>query len=168
MTKKLETLKDLFIEQGRELYDASKQEEKQLPEILNKATHPQLKKMVDRELKSAKSQITQLEEAFKKLNVSPQGEKNECCQSIFKQTTDLIGRSKDAEIRDAVIINTIQRLNHNKITGYGSLSSYAREIGQSDLANSLRKTLIDERDIDEDLSELAEKEINRKAVGSPL
>ncbi|ELR69517.1 Hypothetical protein C900_05049 [Fulvivirga imtechensis AK7] len=168
MTTKLENLKDLFLEQGRELYDAAKQEQKELPGIQKQVTNQQLRKIIDRQLDVANTEIRYLDEAFKKLNASAQGEKNHCCESIIKQTKSLIDRSKDAEVRDAVIVNSIQRLNHNKITGFGSLTSYAKEIGHKEIADSLHKALEQEKGIDQDLSNLAEKEINRKAVSMAL
>ncbi|MBL6448115.1 DUF892 family protein [Fulvivirga sp. 29W222] len=168
MATKLENLKDLFLEQGRELHDAAMQEQKELPEILKDATNQQLKAIIDRQLKMAKTEISYLDEAFKKLRVKGQGEKNLCCESIIKQTKALIKRSKDAEVRDAAIINSIQRLNHNKITGFGSLTSYAREIGQDEIAANLHKALEQEKSIDEDLSDLAEWEVNKKAASVVL
>lgn len=166
MNKKIENLRDLFIEQGRELYDASKQEQKELPNIQKKVSNQQLIQVIDRQLNAAKNQNSQLQQAFKKLNVSPEGEKNQCFQSIFKQTKSLIDRCKDPAVCDAAIVNSIQQLNHNKITGFGSLSSYAKEIGQEEISSSLHETLDEEKAIDNELSELAENEINKKAVSA--
>lgn len=161
---KLENLKDLFIAQGRELYDASRQEQRELPNIRVQVRNQQLQKIIDKQLKMAKDQDQRLKEALSRLNSSPEGEKSECCESVFRTTKTLIDRSKDAEIRDAAIINSIQRLNHNKITGLGSLAAYAKQIGQKDVAKSLHNALKEEKDIDEELSDLAEKEINKLAA----
>lgn len=164
MDKKIVNLRDLLIEQGRELYDASLQEQLDLPRIQSKATNPQLRNLIGQQLDTAKDQKDRLQKAFTKLSVSPGGERNECCQSIFRQTYDLIDRSQDPEVRDAAIINAIQRLNHSKIALLGAMASYARETGYSDLAGSMHATLEKEKTLDQNLTALAEKEVNRKAV----
>lgn len=160
---KIGSLKDLFIEQGRELYDASRQEQKELPSLRQQARNSDLKKIIDRQITTARDQSERIEKAFKKLNVNPEGVKNSCCESMIKRAQELAGQSATDEVRDAAIINSIQRLNHNKITGFGSLTAYAREIDQPEIASSLHKSLEEERGIDKDLSRLAEKEINKKA-----
>jgi ferritin-like metal-binding protein YciE len=160
----MENLKDLLIEQGRELYDASRQEQKELPKIQQQVTNPKLRNVIARQLDTARTQTQRLQDAFRKLNASPEGEKNECAQSILKQAKSLIDRSRDAEIRDAAIVNTIQRLNHTKVASFGSLASYAREIGQEDLARMFHESAASEKDFDRELTQLAEKEINRNAV----
>lgn len=160
---KIGSLKDLFIEQGRELYDASRQEQKELPSLRQQARNSDLKKIIDRQITTARDQSERIEKAFKKLNVNPEGVKNACCESMIKRAQELAGQSTTDEVRDAGIINSIQRLNHTKITGFGSLTAYAREIDQPEIATSLHTSLEEERDIDKDLSRLAEKEINKKA-----
>jgi ferritin-like metal-binding protein YciE len=168
MGKKIKNLKDLFIEQGRELYDSSIQEEKQLGIIENHAWNTKLKNVINRQLSTARDQRDRLTSAFKTLNTQIEGEKNECSQAVLRKTQSLIDRSHDQRIKDAVIINSIQRLNHTKIAGLGSLASYAKEIGHPEIAHSIQETLEQEKAIDRELSDLAEKEINQKALTSLL
>jgi len=160
---KIESLKDLFIEQGRELYDAARQEQKELPSLRQQARNAELKKILDRQIATARDQATRIEHVFKKMNVSPEGVKSACCESLVSRARQMANQSVISEVRDAAIINSVQRLNHNKITGFGSLTAYASEIGHADLATALHKALEEERAIDEDLSRLAQTEINKKA-----
>ena len=168
MNAKIENLTDLFIEQGRELYDATKLEQKELPNIGKHVSNSQLKTIVDRQVNTAKNQSISLTDAFKKLKEKPDGEKNLCCDAIIKQAKSLIDRSKDDRIRDAAIINSIQRLNHDKIASYGSLAAYAQEIGQDEIAKNMFTALEEEKAIDKDLSALAEREINRRAYSTTM
>ncbi len=168
MNKKIENLKDLFVEQGREFYDTSLQEKAELPIIQQHVKNQQLKKIINRQLNLSKDQNHRIEQAFKKLNLDPKGEKNECCASVFKHAKSLINRSTDAEVRDAVIVNSIQRLNHSKITQLGSLAAYAKEIDHEDIAISLRESLKEEMAMDKELSELAALDVNRRAVTTTL
>jgi len=163
MKNKIENLRGLFIEQGRELYDATKQTQKELPKIQSQSTNPYLKKIIDRQLNAAKNQRTLLQEGFNKLDENYEGESNECCQAIYQHSKKLLGRSPDPRVRDAIIINSIQRLNHSNITGLGAFTSYASELGYQDIANILHRSLDEEKAIDKELSSLAKEEVNREA-----
>lgn len=166
--KQIRDLRDLFMEQGRELYDASRQEETTLRDIQHRATNPELKGMINDEMKTVKVQRDRLERAFKKLNANVEGEKNPCCESILERTRELMDRSIEPEVRDAVIINSIQKLNHLKITGYGSLIAYARQFGEREVAHALHVSLDEERNIDQALTRLAQREVNVKASHAAL
>lgn len=164
MVNEIKNLEDLFITQGRELYNATLQEQKELSSIRDYVENDQLKSILNRQLYSSKDQSRYLHEALKELNVSPEGEKDDLCKTIFNKTKKLIERSKDPKVRDAAIISSIQHLNHHKISAFGSLNAFAKEIGKDKLANTFHKTLQEEKDIDSQLSSLAEMEINRKAL----
>jgi ferritin-like metal-binding protein YciE len=161
--KQIQDLKDLFVEQGRELYETSRQEENALPDTEKQANNPELKKIIRQQLDTATSQRRRLEQAFRKLNANVDGEKNPWSETALKETKDLASRSTAGEVRDAAIINGIQRLNHMKMSAYGSLSAYANTIGESEIAELVHDSLEEERNIDRDLSKLAEAEINTKA-----
>jgi ferritin-like metal-binding protein YciE len=164
MSKKIENLRDLFIEQGRELYDASMLVQEELPKIQKKVSNPKLNSIIERELLTARRENDRIEAVFETLKESPFGERNECCAAVLEHSKKMIKRSTDPRVRDAAIINSIQRLNHNKITGFGSMTAYAREIGQESYANALHETLLIEKALDKELSMLAETEINHKAA----
>lgn len=166
MNKKIENLRDLFVEQGRELYDASMLVQKELPKIKKEVSNTQLRNIIDREIETAKRESKRIKEVFQSMNEDPSGEKNECCSAVLNHSKKMIKRSSDPRVRDAAIINSIQRLNHNKITGFGSMTAYAKEIGQEQYAKSLHETLEQEKALDRELSELAIREINHKAATS--
>lgn len=164
MAKKIENLRDLLIQQGRELYDGAVREAKDLPEIKRQITNQQLRGVIDRQIEATKDHKKRIERAFKSLNEDPKGEKNEACDAICTKTMNLLKRSSEDNIRDAVAINAIQRLSHNKITGLGSLTAYAKEMGKKDLATSFHQSLDTERNIDEELTKLAKRDINKRAM----
>ena len=160
---KISNLRDLFIEQGRELYNSNYQEIVELPDIERQVTSLELKKIIHKQYIKAQYQQFRIKDLFEKINASPDGEKCEITESIIKKTLSQIRRSTVASVRDAGIISLIQMLNHRKIAGLGSLTAYAREIDQEQSAKSLHEALVDEKEIDEELSELAENEINKMA-----
>lgn len=169
MAQKIENLRDLFIEQGKELYNISLKEQKELPEIKRRACDPKLKQAIDREIEAAKDHKKRIEKVFSELNISlSPTEVNESFDAIMNQAKDLMERSQDDDVRDAAIINAVQRLNHSKITGFGSFRSYADEIGESVIATTLNNSMEVEKAIDETLSEIATSDINRKAVTAKI
>ena len=164
MNRKIENLKDLFIEQGRELYDAALLVQEELPKIQKKVSNPKLRAIIEQEILTAKKEEEGMQEIFRDINEKPEGEKNECCSAVLSHSKKIINRSKDAMVRDAAIINSLQRLNHNKITGFGSMTAYAKEIGRDKIAHQLHEKLEREKELDKELSFLAQHEINHKAA----
>lgn len=164
MKNDINNLKDLFIEQGREIYNAVIQEEKELKQIKEHANDKELRAAIEKEETAVTEQKKWLQDAFDRMSIEPKGESNICTEAILKQAKDYIERSKDPEIRDAAIINAIQRMNHNKITSLGSFKSYAKEIGENTVVDSIKDSLTDEKQIDKTLSELAIRSINKRAA----
>lgn len=166
MKKKIENLKDLFLEQGRELYDACKQEQKELRKIQNQVSDMGLKKVIDRQLDAVKDKNDRLKEVFKELNENPKGKKSKNYEAIIDDSNDLLKRSKDLRVRDAVIINSAQRLNQNNIVGLGVFSSYASEMGHKNIANTILESLDEEKDIEKELSVLAKEKVYKQVAAT--
>ncbi len=162
--KTIENLEDFFIEQGRGIYDANKQEQIMLPAIQKLVSNQQLKKMIDKQMKIRKNQSIRLLQTFRNLNINLQGEKNECYNFMFKHVLKIIERSKYSDVRDVIIINSIQQLIHSKIACLGSLTSYASEMDYDKIAESLFDTLNEEKTIDQELTNLAEDKINKSTL----
>lgn len=164
MKNEIKNLQDLFAEQGRELYDSSLREEKELVFIENHASNITLKNIIHLQLKNVTNQRKRLYLGLKALKIEAEGEVNECCQAVLSKTQKLIERSTNSKIKDAIIINAIQRLNHTKIASLGSLVSYAKEIGHPEISHSIRESLREEKAFDKLLTNLAEKKINSRAL----
>lgn len=162
--RKITNLKDLLIEQAEELHDAIVQEQRELNIIAKNASSYALKEVINKQLLKANKQDELLQATFEKLQVTPAVKHDTCCTAILKTTHSFISRSSDATVRDAAIINGLQRINHQKIAGFGSLAAYLREVGEADLSYKYHWLVEQERDIDEELTTLAEKKINHKAL----
>lgn len=163
MISSVESMKDLFVEQGRELYSSTKQELKELPIIEKSVTSKKLKSLIEKEMKIAKEQKNRLKSTFERMKVEPDGEK--CCETetILSQAKKQAVRIVNPNLRDASIISAIQNLNHRKIAGFGTTAAFAREIGLEDAARTMRVGLAEEKEIDHELSLLAESEVNKMA-----
>lgn len=161
---KIENLKDLFLVQGREMYDIANQVQNELPAIKDQVSNPDLRAALEREITSAKEQCNRINAAFTAINEAPTGETSESLRSLLKRTRSLINQSQEKEVRDAAVINAIQQINHSNIAGLGSLSAYAKEIGHDTSASSFHECVEMEKDIDEELSKIAWNRVNREAV----
>lgn len=164
MSNKLENLKDLFLYRAWDLYDASLLEQNELIFLKSKVSNNQLAEIIEREIDSAKNQAKVLLEIFETMREKHSFGKDLCCRAIFEEAKGLLSKSKDREVMDAAIIDSIQRLNHNNISSLGSLTAFAIELELISHSQSLRDLLEEEKTIDKLLSELAINQVNKGAA----
>lgn len=160
---KITTLKDLFIEQAQDIYDGEMQQSKALANIIEKITSPELKALIKKHVDETKTQIDRLNSIFKKLNISPVGERCKTMSALIDETSDLIKRCNDPEVLDAGLVTSLQHINHCEIAGYGSVIAYAKTLDMDDLAYIFNQTLEEEKKADLELTKLAESNLNKKA-----
>lgn len=161
---KIKNLKDLFIEQGRELQNSYEQELKELPKIEKKAGSTKLKSIINKHVQATKNQQDRLNKTFSRLNVSSNGNKNLATETILKEANRRINESENIEVCDACIIGSLQQLGHNRVADLGTLSAYAEEIGQETSAKLLHESFQEEKRLGRELIDLAKSDINKKAV----
>ena len=152
----LNNLKDLFVEQLRDLYDAENQLTQALPKMANAASSSELKDAFQMHLDQTRTQIQRLERIFSELGVSPQGETCEAMQGLLKEGEQVMHAQGNASVKDAALITAAQRVEHYEMAGYGSVRTYAKELGYSEAADLLQKTLDEEGNTDKKLTKLAE------------
>lgn len=160
----IENLKDLLIEQSRELHSSYEQELKELPKFEKKAVSTDLKKIINKQTQTIKTQQARLTNLFEKLNASPDGNHSLTTKSILKETNERIDHSETEEICDVCIVNSLQQLGHKKISDLGAASAYAREIGKIEAATLLHDSLEEDKYLGKELIKLAQRDINRKAA----
>ncbi|HWC19664.1 MAG TPA: ferritin-like domain-containing protein [Terriglobales bacterium] len=158
----LESLKDLFVDELRDLYDAENQITEALPKLIEKVEHPELKTALKQHLEITRGQIRRLETIFQRLNEKPTGETCKGMKGLIKEGDDMSSRDGDASVIDAAIISAAQRVEHYEMAGYGTVRTYADLLGQHEFANLLQATLDEEKEADKTLTEIA-KTINVKA-----
>lgn len=153
---KIENLNQLFVEQLRDLYDGEKQITEALPKLIEKATNPELKGALEEHLEVTRRQITRLEGIFQQLGEKPSGESCKGMKGVIAEGDHVVGKSEDPAVRDASIITSAQRVEHYEMAGYGTVKTYARQLGKPEIAAILEEILDEEREADETLSEIAE------------
>jgi ferritin-like metal-binding protein YciE len=152
----MESLKDLFEHQLKDLYSAEKQLIDALPDMAEKATHPELKKAFREHLEETKEHKKRLEEVCNELGVDPSGETCKAMQGLIKEGKDMMKEKASDEVMDAGLIADAQRVEHYEIAGYGTVCSFAESLGHSDIKEKLGKTLEEEKEADEKLLKLSQ------------
>ncbi|MCB0061359.1 MAG: ferritin-like domain-containing protein [Caldilineaceae bacterium] len=163
------TLKDLYVDQLRDLYSAETQLIDALPKMAGAASSSDLKKAFQSHLDQTKSQKQRLEQIFSEMGTSPQGETCEAMKGLIKEGEEAIQLNGDPIVRDAALIAAAQRVEHYEMAGYGTVRTFADELGFSDAKTLLQITLNEEGDANKKLTSIAEggflsEGVNQKAV----
>lgn len=159
----LDTLKDLYIEELKDLYSAEKQLTKALPKMAKAATHKQLQQAFRNHLRETAEHVGRLERICKDLGVSPRGKKCVGMEGLIEEGNELIQEKPDEDVLNAGLISKAQHVEHYEIAGYGTVRTYARQLGYDDQADLLQQTLDEEGKTDHLLTTLAESGINVEA-----
>ena len=160
----LDTLRDLYVEELKDLWSAEKQILKALPRMIKAATHPQLKKAFAKHEKQTQQQVKRLERICKELDVSPRGKKCGGMEGLLEEGKDLIKERPEKDVLDAGLITAAQHVEHYEMAGYGTCRTWARLLGYDAQAQLLQTTLDEEQQTDLDLTALAVASINIEAV----
>jgi ferritin-like metal-binding protein YciE len=161
---KLESLRELFIEELQDLYSAETQIIETLPRMIEQASSPDLKAGFTEHLEQTRGQVRRLDQIFDQLgkDVDRDGKTCKGMQGIIKDNKELLKSSAEPEVLDAGMIAGAQRVEHYEIAGYGTVRTYARILGLNEWAQLLEQTLREEKDTDSKLNQLAER-INLQA-----
>lgn len=158
------SLHDLFVEQLKDLYSAEHQVQQAYRRWKSEATSDDLQQLFDDHLKTSAVHQRRIHKIAETLNVSPTGEKCRAMEGLIQEGDDFLGQVTDDDVCDAGLVAMAQRVEHYGITGYGSARTYARRLGYDDAADRLQKTLEEEAQMDERMTQLAEGALNPEAV----
>ncbi len=163
-TYDIKSFDDLFVHQLQDIYYAENQIVKALPDMISKATDPQLKAGFEKHLTETRGQIDRLEQVFKQHGVDIQGTDCPAIDGIIKEANDTASEVAENDVLDAALIAAAQAVEHYEISRYGTLIAWAEQLGRPDCATLLRQNLDEEKATDESLSALALQKVNRKAA----
>lgn len=158
-------LKELYIDELRDLYDAENKLVKALPKLAKAASSDQLRSGFEEHLEQTQGHVARLEEIFDALGEKPTGKKCAGMAGLVKEGEEIMDEDFSPEVMDAALISAAQRVEHYEIAAYGCVSSWAQLLGESEANALLEKTLEEEKETDHKLTELSE-EINVEAKGS--
>jgi ferritin-like metal-binding protein YciE len=164
MAAKEKTLEDLFLHTLKDVYYAEKQILKALPRMAKAAESEELKQAFETHRQETEGQIERLEEVFKVLGKAARGVQCEAINGIIEEGKEVMEDFADSAALDAGILAAAQAVEHYEITRYGSLKTWAQELGMTDAVGLLDQNLQEEKKTDMLLTELAEARLNTKAA----
>jgi ferritin-like metal-binding protein YciE len=157
------SLTDLFFDQLQDAYSAETQLTKALPKMARAAESPELKAGFEQHLAETKNQVTRLEQVCRQVGCKTGGNTCEAMEGLIEEGEEIIGLGLDPHAQDAGLIAAAQKVEHYEIALYGTLCSFAQQLGHQEAARLLHETLDEEKRTDQKLTQLAERGINRKA-----
>lgn len=152
---KIETLRELLIDELQDLHSSEMQITKALPKMIKASHNPRLKQAFEHHLEETKNHATRLEQIFKRMNESPKGKTCEGMKGLIKEGEERIKDGGEPEVLDAGIISAAQRIEHYEIAAYGSARTYAELLGDQDAVRLLNQTLEEEKAADSKLNQVA-------------
>lgn len=161
MAKK--TLTDLFHDQLQDAYSAETQIAEALPKMAEAATAPDLRAGFEKHLAETENQVTRLEKVCAMVGCDTGSNTCEATEGLIAEGEEIMGLGLDPDAQDAGLIAAAQKVEHYEIALYGTLCTFAKQLGHADAAALLHETLEEEKATDRTLTALAERGINQKA-----
>src|SRR6195952_4895282 len=159
----LESLADLYVEELKDLYSAENQILKALPKMIKAASHPELKSAFADHLEQTKGHVERLVQICDDIGASPKGKKCSGMEGIIEEGADLIAEDPEPGVLDAGLAAAAQHVEHYEMAGYGSVRTWAEQLGHEEHVRLLQQTLDEEKEADELLTAIAETALNPEA-----
>ena len=158
-----EGLRDLFIDELKDIYWAEKALVKALPKMIKNATTPNLVIAIENHLEETKNQVTRLEEIFNIMGEKAVAKKCDAMAGLLEEGDGILEDTEPGVVRDAGIIAAAQKVEHYEIATYGTLAAWAGTLGEIEVAELLKETLGEEKNADAGLTDAAYNNINFEA-----
>ena len=164
MTKATDkTLHDLFHNTLKDIYFAEKKILSALPKMAKAAQSDELKQAFEKHEGQTEQHVARLEQVFEEIDAKPQGKTCDAIMGIISEGQEIMKEYKGAPALDAGLLAAAQAVEHYEISRYGTLITWADELGLSNSSKLLKQTLGEEKETDKALSELAESSVNEHA-----
>jgi ferritin-like metal-binding protein YciE len=162
--KDITSMDDLFVHQLQDIYYAEKGIVGALPDMIAKATSPELTAAFEAHLGQAKNHVKRVEQVFQMHGTQPKQVDCPAIDGIIEEADEVGGEIGGKNVLDAALIASAQAVEHYEMTRYGKLIAWAKSLGRADCAQVLQQNLAEEKAANEKLTTLAENEGNRAAA----
>jgi len=160
---KLNSLQDLLVEELQDLYDAEQQLTEALPKMAKAAKNPQLQQAFTSHLTETQGHIDRLTQVFQIIGEKATRKTCKAMKGLIEEGSEAIKEDAEPEVKDAALIAAGNRVEHYEMAGYGTVRTFAEQLGFSDAAQLLQQTLDEEVAADQKLTQIAETRVNRQA-----
>jgi ferritin-like metal-binding protein YciE len=164
MPAKEKTLNDLFLETLKDIYQAEKQILRALPKMAKAADSDELRNAFETHRTETEGQVDRLEQIFEMIGKPARGKPCEAIQGLVEEGKEVMENFEGSVALDAGLLSAAQAVEHYEISRYGTLKTWANQLGMNDAAKLLEETLQEEKKTDELLTRLAEAAVNVKAA----
>lgn len=161
----MKTLKDLFLDELADMYDAEKRIAKALPKMAKAATGADLKGAILSHLKETEGHVTKLEQVFQSFEEKAKGKTCEGTVGLLEEGDEIAAEFKGSPAINAALISAAQKIEHYEMASYGCLQEWAGLLGNTEAADLLETILGEEGAANEKLTELARAGSNQEALG---
>jgi ferritin-like metal-binding protein YciE len=162
--KDIKSMDNLFTHTLQDIYYAENQILKALPEMVQKASNPQLKTAFKSHLEETKTHVKRLEDVFRMCGQDPKGVECPAIDGIIEEAQDVASDVDDKQVLDAALAAAAQAVEHYEMSRYGTLAAWAKQLGRMDSVGMLESTLKEEKAADQKLTDIAESQLNRQAA----
>jgi len=159
-----QALKELYIDELKDIYNAENQLVKALPKMAKAASSDELRNGFEEHLEQTRGHVQRLEQIFKALGEKPSGKKCKGMEGLVAEGQEMMDEDFEDDLMDAALISAAQRVEHYEIAAYGTVRTYAELLGEENAVTLLEQTLQEEKETDQKLTDLA-SDINVKAMG---
>ena len=159
------TLEDLFLDTLKDIYYAERQIVKTLPKMAKAASSPELKAGFEKHLAETEGHVDRLEQIFELLGKPARGKTCDAILGIIEEGKSIMEDFKGTPALDAGLVSAAQAVEHYEIARYGTLRTWAQQLGLKDAVTLLDATLQEESKTDSDLTKLADASANDRAKG---
>ena len=159
------TLKDLFLDELADMYDAEKRIVKALPKMAKAATCTDLKSAMEKHLKETEGHVRKLEQVFQAFGEKAVGKTCEATKGLLEEGDEIAEEFKDSPAINAALISAAQKVEHYEMASYGCLHEWAGLLGNQKAADLLEDILNEEKATDQVLTNLAVAKSNEEALG---
>lgn len=163
----MKTLKDLFLDELADIYDAERRITKALPQLAKAATCPDLKAAFQSHLKETEGHVRKLEAVFQSFDEKVRGKTCEATVGLLKEGAELAAEFRDSPALNAALVAAAQKVEHYEMASYGCLHEWAERLGNQQAAGLLKQILEEEKGANDSLNRLAHDSLNQEALAEP-
>ena len=162
------SLRDVLVDELRDLYSAENQLVKALPKMAKGATREQLKALFTSHLEETNGHVQRLKQIFERLEVKPTGEHCKAMEGLVDEGKEQLGKDDEGALKDIAIVGAALRVEHYEIAGYTAAIMIARELGEQEVVLLLTETLNEEQEASRKVLGQAKPLIEEAAAGDEV
>lgn len=160
---KVNSLRELYVAELKDAYDAENQIVKALPKMIKATTAPELRSALEAHLEQTRGHVQRLERIFAGLGEPAKAKKCDGLRGILEEGEKTISDGEQGPVLDAGLIAGAQRVEHYEMAAYGSLKTWAGQLGDQEAMSLLEQTLSEEKEADQKLTDIAMQSVNSEA-----